>query len=126
MIRVIVCGSRTFSNSDQVDKRLNSLLEELGEFELVTGHCPTGADKLAEDWREWSVKKVPLMTFPAEWLKHGKSAGPRRNRVMCSYAGSEGRCIAFRSAGESRGTDNMIQLARRVGMCIEVIHEEDQ
>ncbi|WP_197026348.1 hypothetical protein [Polaribacter sp. Hel_I_88] len=57
------------------------------------------------------------MRFPAEWNKFGKAAGPVRNKEMAIYADA---LIAFWD-GKSRGTKNMIQLAKQNGLLLKVI-----
>ncbi|QHJ85016.1 MAG: hypothetical protein [Bacteriophage sp.] len=115
-MRVIIAGGRDFSDSDlfdrEVSKRLWSKLDE-GDVEIVSGCC-TGADELGEEFAGyWDI---PVKRFPAEWSKHGKSAGPRRNADMAIYAAEDdGMLIAFWD-GKSRGTKHMIDTAKRYGI----------
>lgn len=116
---IIVCGSRDFHNRVFLEAKLKKITNKLTSFELVTGACPTGADKMAEDWalKQFPMKKIKLTRFHAEWGVHGRGAGPMRNKEMSDYAGSKGVCIAFRNkSGPSPGTDNMISLATKAGM----------
>lgn len=54
----------------------------------------------------------PIRSMPADWEKHGKSAGPIRNREMAKVADA---LIAIWD-GKSRGTRNMIETAERMGL----------
>jgi len=58
-----------------------------------------------------------LIKFPAEWNKFGKAAGPKRNKEMAIAADA---LIAFWD-GKSRGTKNMIELAKQKGLKVKVI-----
>lgn len=46
---------------------------------------------------------VPVKRFPAEWDKHGKGAGPIRNKQMAEYADA----LLLIWDGKSRGSANM-------------------
>ena len=54
---------------------------------------------------------------PADWDKHGKAAGPIRNAEMAEVADA---LIAFWD-GQSRGTANMISLAKSKGLSVAVV-----
>lgn len=58
-----------------------------------------------------------LRRFPADWEQYGKSAGHIRNAKMADNADA---LIAFWD-GESKGTKNMIDNARRKGLAVRVI-----
>lgn len=63
---------------------LFAVLDELHglgrHFEIAQGGCKTGADRWA---REWALKRgVSCETYPADWERCGRSAGPRRNQFM--------------------------------------------
>lgn len=80
--RAIIAGGRNYTLTASDIKLLNSLVDEIGE--VVTGECPTGAGKDAKTWALFFG--VPYKGFPADWDKHGKSAGPIRNSEMIAYA----------------------------------------
>lgn len=65
-----------------------------------------------------------MLKFQADWDRYGKSAGYRRNAEMAKFASEEGNkgvLIAFWD-GESRGTKNMIDLAKRYGLKVHVVN----
>lgn len=123
MTRVIIAGSRQFNDY----KLMLNTLDELGvhlintidPVEIISGHAP-GADTLGEKFAK--AYGYPLKIFPAEWNKYGKAAGPIRNEEMAKYASEADRgiLIAF-PVGESRGTRNMIKLAKRYKLEVNVI-----
>jgi hypothetical protein len=122
--RIIICGGRNYADIENAERVVteytNSHFGEYEEIEIVSGACDRGtltytredgtkvygADGLGERiaaWNNWKVKP-----FPADWKKHGKAAGPIRNREMGAYAT---HCIAFHD-GISRGTADMIKVAK--------------
>jgi hypothetical protein len=65
---------------------------------------------MAGEFAKW--KGIAVKEYPADWQKHGKAAGPIRNRQMLED-GKPDLVIAF-SGG--RGTANMISQARAAGV----------
>lgn len=125
MVRIIVAGSRDYKDyatlADVLDKlieKLNTQVIDKSEIEIVSGGC-RGADELGERYAKESCIKCVI--FPADWGKYGRSAGPFRNNQMAEYAASADRgiLVAF-PIGESRGTRNMIDIARQRGLEVEV------
>lgn len=103
-LRVIVAGSRDFQDYDLLESRLNRILERQLNVEIVSGMC-RGADMLG--LRYANERTMDFTTFPANWNKFGKSAGPRRNEEMAQYAEA---LVAF---GDGRGTRSMIEKAKQ-------------
>jgi hypothetical protein len=58
-MKVLVCGSRTYSHPEIIADKLGTLLAEHGEMHLISGGAP-GADRCAERWAEgvWSRDKA--------------------------------------------------------------------
>lgn len=75
MKELIVTGGRNYKNR----ARLFSILNFLRPDCVLQGGAP-GADTLAREW--CAIEKVPCVTMEAAWDKHGKRAGPIRNREM--------------------------------------------
>lgn len=108
---VIVTGSRDWADAEFIGEKLGDALPKL----IVQGGCPTGADAIARDWaRENGVRCV---TFNANWLKHGRAAGPLRNGLMLrSYP--DALVMAFPLDGP--GTWDCIRQAKTMGMLVRV------
>lgn len=107
-MRVIVCGSREWSDADAVLGALSSL-----PLDTVIVHgAGRGADSLAEQ----AARDLGLATepHPANWARFGRSAGPRRNGDMTAVGAD--LCLAFRLEGPSPGTDDMIRRCRAAGI----------
>lgn len=89
-MRVLVTGSRTWSDVEAVRKHLlcfNSWVPA----RLVSGACASGADRIAEEIAEelgWVIER-----HPANWKEYGKSAGFIRNAEMVDLGADV--CVAF-------------------------------
>jgi hypothetical protein len=77
--------------------------------EVVEGGAP-GFDAFAKKWAKYHG--IPVKEFAADWDKHGRAAGPRRNEEMARYADA---LIAFHGG---KGTDDMIRRARKHGLVV--------
>lgn len=130
---VIVCGSRDWTDAKTIERVLYDELLECGDEPLVIieGQCPHGgADIIAGEWADMhhddGVARVP---YPANWKRHGRSAGPRRNQAMLDYllARLNHDChgievIAFHDDLESsRGTKDMVDRAHKAGVSWRVV-----
>lgn len=104
-MKVIVAGSRDFSNYDLLCKKLDIILSQQKDIQIVCGEA-RGADSLGKRYAEEHGYVVLL--YPANWEKYGKSAGFRRNKEMAQVADA---LVAFWD-GQSKGTYNMIQLMK--------------
>lgn len=116
-MRVIIAGSRSFSDYDLLSDKCDNLLGRLNTnaIEIVSGGCQ-GPDSLGEAYAE--EKGYKITRFPANWKEHGKSAGPIRNREMAEYSDA---LIAFWD-GVSRGTKNMIKEAKKRNLSVRIIN----
>lgn len=108
-MNIIVAGTRTFDDYTLLSAWADALQVFYGDIVIISGAAP-GADRLAEKYAR--CNELPVKLFPADWDKHGKAAGPKRNRQMCEIADV---LLAFWD-GQSRGTANMINLAEAKGI----------
>jgi hypothetical protein len=115
-LRVLVCGSRDWEDHEAITRRLSALPGEHRPVTIVQGGA-RGADRMAaRAARYWGFD---VEEHPADWEKHGKIAGPIRNREMLD-SGID-LVLAFQRDG-SRGTQHTIDEARRRGIPVEVVH----
>ncbi|AXG81129.1 SLOG family protein [Streptomyces paludis] len=119
-MRVIVTGSRKWSDDRAVNRALERVFDESGPFLLVHGACSTGADHYARVWvgLAGSLLGCKEERWPAHWGRLGKAAGPERNRRMIE-AGAD-LVLAF-PLPEGSGTQHTIGLAREAGIEVRVI-----
>ena len=116
-MRVIVCGSRKWTYTQAIYTRL-ALLPVTTQ--LVHGHCPTGADVIADDYARANGWPKPE-THPAIWSKYGAPrAAHIRNQEMADAGAS--LCIAFVDK-PSGGTWDMVKRAKKAGIPVEIIRE---
>jgi hypothetical protein len=110
-MRTIIAGSRGCTDRNE----LISALEICGWVPTtVISGTANGPDQLGEMWaKEFNI---PCERYPADWKTLGKSAGYIRNEQMAQNAES---LIALWD-GVSKGTKNMIDIARRKGLKVYV------
>lgn len=111
-IRLIVAGSRGFgtdmmsSNDFDVmthclDRLLKKAYTQQDQVIIVSGTA-RGADQLGERYAR--LRYLPIARYPANWDKHGRSAGYKRNLEMSI---TSTHLAAFWD-GVSKGTSHMI------------------
>ena len=116
-MKLIIAGSRTFGNYKLLSAHLDDICARYDITEIVSGTA-AGADSLGELYAK--DHNIPVTRFPADWNKYGKSAGYRRNEQMAQYADA---CICF-SVDNSRGTEHMINLAKKYRLKLRVVRLE--
>lgn len=105
--RVLVCGGRYFNDWRAIYKGLN----ELGRRPTLVIHgAASGVDDWAAKWAD--ANKIPWLSFPAEWGKHGRAAGPIRNQQMIDD-GRPDLVVAFPGGV---GTADMVRRAEAAGI----------
>ena len=116
-MKIIVAGSRDIKDKDLVWGIIDRIIKDKNldddEITIVTGGS-RGVDLMAEQLAKLMSWKSVVMN--ADWTKHGKSAGPIRNREMAKVSDM---LIAIWD-GESRGTKNMISEAKQRGLDVVV------
>jgi SLOG family YspA-like protein len=106
-VRVIIAGSRdialTFSCMYDI--------VQCSGFKVTSVVCgmARGVDISGRDWAK--TLNIPVREYPADWDKHGNSAGYRRNVQMAENADA---LIAVTNG--SKGTGHMIDIARSKGL----------
>ena len=128
--RIIMCGSRTWHDGHTIADEVMRLRERYGEtLTIVHGDEPNGADEwIRRVCEDLSVRheqycasgKAPRHQAHARftvfcvssWDRDGLRAGPIRNTMMRD-SGAIG-IVAFRSEGESKGTDGMLRLCAAI------------
>lgn len=127
--RIIVCGSRGWTDRERIADTLNSQVLERGyrfpEPVIVHGAAP-GADRIADE----EAGKAGLTTEPHDYrpfigkkddngrIISAKRAPLERNKYMAALGGDV--CLAFWD-GRSTGTAHMIEQARLRGIPVHIV-----
>lgn len=119
-MKVIIAGGRDFglTGDSLVRCALQASRFRAKITEVVCGMAP-GIDTHGKIWA--NENGIPVKEFPADWKKHGKAAGPIRNKQMSEYADA----LILIWDGESRGSRSMLSLAKDKGIPIEEIIVKD-
>lgn len=107
---IIITGSRGWADKE----RIKQAFIEHKVTRVINGRARLGADRLA-----WEVARelgISTVSYPANWIKHGRAAGVIRNQEMLDKEPAE-MLLAFWD-GSSRGTKDMIDRAKAKGMNI--------
>lgn len=113
MFRVIIAGSRSFNDYEYLKKYMDFLLQNKKEVVILCGEA-RGADALGKRYAQ--ERGFPVQSFPADWQRFGRAAGPLRNRQMAACADA---CVVF-WVGGSAGSASMVAEARRAGLALRV------
>lgn len=123
-MKVLVCGDREWSNRELIKSRLSGLLdrEKPGDITVIHGAC-RGADRIAGE----VAKELGMQVeeHPADWRRHAKWAGPKRNRDREMLDREPDLVLAFHNYLErSKGTIDTIREAKRRGINVHVVSRE--
>jgi hypothetical protein len=110
MMRVLVTGSRDWEDEWEIRRHMMCFHSWI-PARLVSGACPYGADRMAEEIAKeygWEVEQ-----HPADWRQYGKRAGFVRNSFMVGLGADV--CLAFILNG-SKGATMTADLAEKAGI----------
>lgn len=116
--RILITGSRTWTDRAVIAQAISDYLHSVGTsiggawpFPIIVHGDARGADQLADAIaRNWGWTPEP---HPANWHRHGRSAGYRRNAAMVALGADV--CLAFILDG-SRGASHTATLAETAGI----------
>jgi hypothetical protein len=112
-VRLLVCGDRNWTDYKAVVREIAARRVSV----VIEGEAK-GADRFARLAAE--RLEIPVLPFPADWEQYGREAGPIRNRQMLQE-GKPTEVIAFHAdIASSKGTANMVALARKAGIPVTV------
>lgn len=117
-MRILCCGDRNWTSISKIRTRLEEYRNT--DTTIIHGNA-RGADRLsAQVAMELGLK---VLSFPAQWERYGKAAGPIRNQQMLDE-GSPELVIAFHNDIEnSKGTKDMLNRAKVSGRFTELVTE---
>ena len=120
-MNLLVCGGRDCSKADVWNWLEQNAYDEIsfatGCYSSVTlkkliHGGARGADEGAADWGR--SEGIKVIGYPADWRKHGKSAGPIRNQRMLDE-GKPDIVIAFPGG---KGTIDMLRRTEAAGILV--------
>jgi len=109
-MKIIVFGSREWMDEGIIYRVLSKLPKDTI---LVTGYA-RGADRIADNIGR--RLGFDVRAYPANWDKHGNSAGPIRNREMLAKEHPDAKGIkidkafGFSTGRENKGTHDMAEV----------------
>lgn len=112
-MRVLVCGGRDYENWNEVEYQLGLIHAQTPIKQIISGGAK-GADHLGVVWAK--SEHIPVREFHANWKKHGRAAGPIRNKQMLEL-GHPDLVVAFKGG---KGTANMCKQAQASGVKVNV------
>ena len=114
--RIVVAGCRNYNNYEEAKAYIDFCISRIktdNTLIFVSGCCE-GADMLGERYALENGFKIER--YPAQWLKYGKSAGPKRNKIMAEISDY---VICFWD-GQSHGTKSMVNIAKQLNKPIRI------
>jgi len=127
-VRVLITGSRTWADVETIRRALAEIVDSYPQgwdprgIVLVHGGCnvrwgnrlernPKGADAIAHTlWKSWGLE---VDMHKAQWARHGRAAGPIRNKDMVDRGAD--LCLAF-ILDDSPGATDCARRARDAGI----------
>lgn len=134
--RVLICGDRNWTNFEVILRELSRVQLDRGVEVVIEGENGTyagfppnrrvvkGADLMGRAAAE--RLGIPVLPYAADWRKHGKAAGPIRNRQMLTE-GKPTLVLAFHDfLDASKGTKDMVNAARNAGVPAQIVTQRGQ
>ncbi len=120
-MRVLICGSRNWKEDDVPPEcRIEAYIKTLPPNAVIIHGAAPGADMTAD--RIARERGHTVIEFKANWNLYGAAAGPIRNHEMMDV-GKPDKVVAFHEdIVHSKGTKDMINIARKAGLPVEVFN----
>lgn len=112
-MRIVVTGCRDWYIPDVAESVVARFLARYGPGIVVINGGAPGID---QSFREACAELgIACETYEADWGRHGKGAGPRRNQAMLD-AGADLVVAFHQDLASSRGTGDMVRRALAAGV----------
>jgi len=108
-MHTIIAGSRHFHDYATLEAAIR--FSGFTITRVISGEAE-GVDQLGERWAR--DHGLAIHQCPADWKKHGRAAGPIRNKQMANI----GEALIALPCPCSKGTHGMIRFAREKGILV--------
>lgn len=115
-MRLLITGGRDFDDEHLLKVTLDRLHAE-SPFTCLIHGAAKGADRLAGQWAQ--ANGVEEVACPADWRRHGRGAGPVRNKLMLEEHKPD-LLVAFPGG---KGTASMVGIAEKAGLQVVFANE---
>lgn len=113
--RLVVAGSRNFTDYTVLKQHLQNYLNKYGHSLIIVSGNAKGADLLGERYARENQLRCEV--YRANWSLYGNAAGPIRNKKMSEICDE---VIVFWDE-VSRGTSSMISCTKNLNKQIQII-----
>ena len=113
-VRALFCGQRTYTDWATIGQ----VIAALPPGSTVIHGGARGADTIAGACAK--ERGLPVEVYVADWDTHGKAAGAIRNQRMLDEGHPTEVYAFFNDRAMSRGTEDMIRRAKRLGLAVTV------
>lgn len=108
-MNILIAGDREWTNTNVIRNIIEELVNQYGQFTLIHG-AAKGVDSLAAHIGKYTYH-LPILSFPANWKRNGKGAGPIRNRQMLAEGKPDLVVVIHNDLESSKGTRDMFYIA---------------
>ena len=115
---LLIAGSRNFNDRETFERVAADYIDMDARFTTIVEGGASGADSLAKEYAEKYC--AGFVEFKADWKKYGRAAGPKRNDEMVAFIKEKNGTALYFWDGESIGTKQCIESARRKGVDVTV------
>lgn len=115
---LLIAGSRNFEDWKIFEMVTREIIDGDERFTVIVEGGASGADSMAR--RYAGENGMTAEEFRADWKQYGRAAGPKRNDEMVKYVAERNGTALFFWDGESKGTKQCIDSARRKGIDVTI------
>lgn len=119
-MKLIIAGSHSTPHQEAIAQVKAALAAALTVWPEPTAILEGGAKGIDAAAKAHLSNYYPVRSYPADWDKYGKGAGPVRNRQMAQ----DGDCLLAIRDYRSPGTGNMIETMASMHKPVLIVHPD--
>lgn len=117
-MRLVIAGSRDLVlTPERIEEIVQETFGKTVEIGVVLSGGATGMDASGERYAR--MRKIPVESYPADWTKHGKAAGPIRNADMARLATAG--LIVMRKGKDTPGSLSMMKELKKLNKVVKIV-----